>query len=146
MIKLYRSEDPRAMVSHVQAMHRLADEDRENARRRSEAKTKTQFMDELEEIPNFELDASTRFQWYQVAIHGTSQGQLIEMTPLGDGVTVRVAFLYNEYTDMTARSFDIFITDNDRLAGECWIAHRDRISVWKQKQQCPTPTTRGSEP
>ena len=116
-------------------------EDREIARRRGQAKTKSQFVAELEEIPNFEVNG---FGWFQVVIDGVSMGQLAAMTPCGDQDTMEVLFAYNEYTDMTNLSFNIFLCQHER-AFEYLIVHRNRISVWKQKTAMANTNDKGNE-
>jgi hypothetical protein len=139
-VPLRRPVDP----SHSNALRRYSINEMFKEGRRYDAKTKSQFISELQEIPDFEITDTNKLKWFkivlQVTIDGVSQGQLVAMTPTGDEGMVEVAFLYNEYTDMTDRDFNIFIPDDDKLAGDCKTLHKDRVSVWMSKEEPTTAT------
>jgi hypothetical protein len=139
-VPLRRPVDP----SQSNAMRQYSIEEMFKEGRRFDAKTKSQFVSELQEIHDFEINDTNRFKWFkvvlQVAIDGVPQGELLGMTPTGAEGVVKVAFLYNEYTDMTGRDFNIFIPDDDKLAGDCKTLHKDRVSVWMPKDELTTAT------
>jgi hypothetical protein len=115
------------MIRHVNNFHKWDNEQKQLDRRRSEAKTKAEFLADLVEIDKSEV---VHFVWHQVVIDGVSRGQLIAMTPRGSAGMIEIIFEYNEYTDMDGLDFDIFLSE-DSFPGEYMTIHKDRISIWK---------------